>query len=49
MPTMKVMDMAGKEVGSIELSDKVFGAEVNGALLHTAVSPFLLISYVAFP
>ena len=42
MPTMKVMDMAGKEVGTIELSEKVFGAEVNAALLHTAVRAYLM-------
>ena len=42
MPTMKVMDMAGKEVGTIELSEKVFGAEVNAALLHTAVRTYLM-------
>ena len=42
MPTMKVMDMAGKEVGSIELSEKVFGAEVNASLLHTAVRTYLM-------
>ncbi len=41
MPTMKVMDMAGKEVGSIELSEKVFGAEINASLLHTAVRMYL--------
>ena len=42
MPTMKVMNMAGQEVGSIELSEKVFGAEVNAALLHTAVRTYLM-------
>ena len=42
MPTMKVMDMAGKEVGTIELSEKIFGAEVNAALLHTAVRAYLM-------
>ncbi len=42
MPTMKVMDMAGKEVGTIELSEKVFGAEINAALLHTAVRTYLM-------
>lgn len=31
MPKVKVVDMAGKEVGALTLSDKVFGAEVNGA------------------
>ena len=42
MPNMKVLDMAGREVGEITLSDKVFGAEVNEAVLHTAVRAFLL-------
>ncbi len=42
MPNMKVVDMAGKEVGDIVLSDLVFGAEVNEAVLHTAVRAFLL-------
>lgn len=41
MPNMKVMDMAGKEVGKISLSDAVFGAEVNGAVLHIAVKSYL--------
>ncbi len=41
MPNMKVMDMAGKEVGEISLSDAVFGAEVNGAVLHLAVRSYL--------
>ena len=34
--------MAGKEVGELALSDKVFGAEVNAAVLHTAVRAYLL-------
>ena len=42
MPNMKVVDMAGKEVGEIALSEKVFGANVNEAVLHTAVRAFLL-------
>ena len=41
MPNMKVMDMTGKEVGEISLSDVVFGAEVNGAVLHIAVKSYL--------
>lgn len=41
MPNMKVMDMTGKEVGEISLSDAVFGAEVNGAVLHIAVKSYL--------
>ena len=39
---MKVVDMAGKEVGEITLSDKVFGREVSEAVLHTAVRAFLM-------
>ena len=42
MPNMKVVDMAGKEVGEITLSEKVFGATVNAAVLHTAVRAYLL-------
>ena len=42
MPTMKVMDMAGKEVGTIELSEKIFGAQINTALLHAAVRTYLM-------
>ncbi len=34
--------MAGKEVGEIALSEKVFGREVNEAVLHTAVRAFLM-------
>lgn len=41
MPNMKVVDMAGKEVGSIELSDAVFGVDVNSTVLHTAVKAYL--------
>ena len=42
MPNIKVVDMAGKEVGEITLSDKVFGAPVNEAVLHTAVRAYLM-------
>ena len=41
MPNMKVVDMAGKEVGEITLSDAVFGAEVNSSVLHEAVKAYL--------
>ena len=37
MPNVKVMDMTGKEVGEIALSDVIFGADVNEAVLHAAV------------
>ena len=42
MPNLKVVDMSGKEVGDIALSDKIFGAEVNGAVLHAAVRAYLM-------
>ena len=42
MPNIKVVNMAGKEVGEVTLSDKVFGREVNEAVLHTAVRAYLL-------
>ena len=42
MPNMKVVNMAGKEVGEVTLSDKIFGREVNEAVLHTAVRAYLL-------
>ena len=41
MPNMKVVNMAGKEVGTIELSDMIFGASINGSVLHTAVKAYL--------
>ena len=34
--------MAGKEVGELSLSEKVFGASVNEAVLHTAVRAYLM-------
>ena len=39
---MKVVDMAGKEVGEITLSEKVFGKVVSEAVLHTAVRAYLM-------
>lgn len=41
MPEIKVVDMAGKEVGAMTLSDKVFGAGVNAPVLHSAVRAYL--------
>ena len=37
MANVKVYNMEGKEVGSIELNDAVFGVEVNEHLVHMAV------------
>ncbi|MBR4895139.1 MAG: 50S ribosomal protein L4, partial [Clostridia bacterium] len=41
MPELKVVNMAGESVGTITLSDKVFAADVNGAVLHAAVKQYL--------
>ena len=41
MPELKVVNMAGEAVGTITLSDKVFAADVNGAVLHAAVKQYL--------
>ena len=42
MPQVIVYNMAGSEVGTMDLCDKIFGAEVNGAVLHAAVRAYLL-------
>ncbi|MGN1094825.1 MAG: 50S ribosomal protein L4 [Eubacteriales bacterium] len=42
MPNVKVLDMAGKEVGTVELSDAVFAVEVSSDVLHAAVRAYLL-------
>ncbi|MBQ2805937.1 MAG: 50S ribosomal protein L4 [Clostridia bacterium] len=42
MPQVKVYNMAGSEVGTMALSEKIFGADVNGAVLHAAVRAYLL-------
>ncbi len=42
MPEIKVVNMAGAEVGTMSLSDKVFGAEINAAVLHSAVRAYLM-------
>ena len=42
MPSIKVVNMTGAEVGEIALSDVIFGADVNEAVLHAAVRTYLL-------
>ena len=41
MPTAKVLDLASKEIGEIELPDTVFGVPLNEPLIHEAVRSFL--------
>ena len=42
MANVKVYNMAGNEVGTMEVSDVIFGADINGAVLHAAVRAYLL-------
>ncbi len=41
MPNIKVMDMTGKEVSTIELSDAIFGITPNVPAMHTMVVNYL--------
>ncbi len=41
MPTVSIYDMTGKQTGSMELSDAIFGIEPNTAVMHSAVINFL--------
>lgn len=41
MPTVKVRNLKNEEVGDLELSDAVFGAELNESLIHAAVRSFM--------
>lgn len=41
MPNVAVVDMAGKQVGDIALSDAIFGIEPNTVVMHMAVVNYL--------
>ena len=41
MPNVAVLDMAGKKVGTIDLSDAIFGIEPNAAVMHDMVVNYL--------
>lgn len=41
MPNVQVVDMAGKNVGEITLSDAIFGIEPNKAAVHDVVKNYL--------
>jgi large subunit ribosomal protein L4 len=41
MPTVKVRNLKNEEVGEVELSDTVFDAPLNEALIHAAVRNFM--------
>ena len=42
MPTLNVVNMGGQVVGTIELSEKIFAAEMNEAAVHAVVRAYLL-------
>lgn len=42
MPNINILNMQGADCGKLELSDVVFGAEVNVAVLHSVVRAYLL-------
>ena len=42
MATLKVVNMKGEEVGSVELLDSIFAASINEAVLHAATRAYLL-------
>ena len=41
MPTVKVRNLKNEEVGDLELSEAVFGAELNEGLIHSAVKSYM--------
>jgi large subunit ribosomal protein L4 len=41
MPTVKVRNLKNEEVADVELSEAVFGVDLNEALIHAAVKNFL--------
>ncbi len=41
MPNVAVLDMTGKNVGSIDLSESIFGIEPNAAVMHHMVVNYL--------
>ena len=41
MPNIQVLDMAGKKVGDVELSESVFGIEPNTVVMHQMVVNYL--------
>ena len=42
MPVVKIVNMSGVAVGELTLNDNIFGADVNGAVLHAAVRTYLM-------
>jgi large subunit ribosomal protein L4 len=43
MPSVDIIDFSNKKIGTVELSDAVFGAPVNEDLLYEAVRHHLAV------
>src|SRR5215471_486376 len=41
MPVVKIKNLRNEDVGELELSDSVFGAPLNEALIHSAIKNYL--------
>lgn len=41
MPSINVVDMTGKKVGTVDLADSVFAIEPNEAVMHQMVVNYL--------
>ena len=41
MPNISVVDMEGKQVGTVDLSDSIFGIQPNAAVMHQVVLSYL--------
>ncbi|MDL2287236.1 50S ribosomal protein L4 [Eubacteriales bacterium OttesenSCG-928-G02] len=42
MPNINVYNMEGKVIGSMDLNDKIFAAEINKPVLHSVVRAYLM-------
>jgi len=42
MPNVKIYDMSGNDTGTKDLTDNIFDAKINKALLHSVVRAYLL-------
>ena len=41
MPNVAILNMAGESVGTMELSENIFGAEINKSAIHQVVVNYL--------
>ena len=41
MPTVSTYDMTGKQTGTMELNEEIFGVKPNGTVMHSVVVNYL--------